>query len=1472
VDDRPAVSARAVTVETVTTEGRVSVRIRITVTAEGRPAADAVLDAAPGAVLGDAAAALARLAGLAPDAVGPTVSCAGSVLDPTAPIGTPPLVDGAALGIGRPMPVHQEPGRRQLRVVAGPDAGAVLSVRPGRVTVGRSREADVRIEDPDLSRRHLLLAVGGGSMTVVDCGSANGTLVGGTAVGPSGARLEPGRQVSCGSSRLEYVEVDAAPAAVRPDGEGGLGFSRPPRVLPAAARGEIVLPAPDEHARTRFPWLLVALPLLLGGLLWAVMGGDRGYLLLLLLSPLLLAAASAGEALTGRPARRRAAAVTERRLAEAERDRDRAVRAEVARRRSGAPDPAEVLLMATGPDVRLWERRPGDPDALRVRLGTGDLPASLAVRAGPGGAASHPVLPGVALTVQLGEVGVLGISGPERRRDALARWVVGQLAALHPPGDLRLVLLAEGPEAPGWRWLRWLPHLVPDPSERCTLRVATDEVQVDARLGELSALLERRAAGHSPPGPRTVVVLGSAELRARPEVARLLADGPGAGILAVCLADSAAALPEECGAVARLVEGSADVVLDVAGAPPSTAVADGVSLRWTARLARSLAPLRDLTPLDGAAALPVTVRWTDLLGVRLETVGWAPRWPAAASTSTVLGMGTDGPVTVDLRRDGPHVLVAGTTGAGKSELLQTLVAGLAAGNRPDALTFLLVDYKGGAAFGACSALPHTVGLVTDLDPHLTRRALSSLRAELRRREHALATVGARDLEEYERRRAADPHLPPLARLVLVVDEFATLVAELPDFVDGLVDLARRGRSLGVHLVLATQRPAGVVSPEIRANTALRIGLRMTDDADSRDVLDAADAARIPQACPGRALVRLSDGRLTALQVARIGGTGRRAAAGTTVRPLSWERAGDPPPEAAEPAAVPGAPAGEHSDLDLLVAAIRSAADLLGIIPPASPWLPALPDRVPPGDLHAPSDVLSLGLLDRPDRQSRETYGLDLAAGRHLLVAGGPRSGRTSALRAVAAAVAGRHGPEDAHLYVLDCAAGGLVGVEALPSCGAVVGRGDLARGERLLRRLAGEVARRQALLAGLGLGSLAEQRVSAPPGDRLPWMVLLVDSWEGMVQGYEGVDHGRPLDELTGLLRDGPAAGLCVVLTGGRSLLTARQAALVSERLLLRLADPADAALAGIPPRAVPAHQPPGRALVPGDPPLEVQLALVAPSDLVTVATASSAAAGARTSPESAPTTSANRSRSPLRVRALPSSVGLEGIEPPPEPGPLWTLLGVGGDELDPAGLDLAGQGPGALVAGPPGSGRSTALVAAACWHLGRGATVVVVTPRASPLRGLEGRPGVHGARDAGALQAAVDRADTSPLVVLVDDAEQLLDTDLDAALLAVLGEAPGRGWGMLVAGTTDELHATFRGLTVGVRRSRCGLLLCPAGPLDGDLLGIRTVRGLEHRPGRGVLAVRGRSIPVQVASPTAQPPLRGQPVPAGHGGQSMCG
>ncbi len=1408
--------------------------VRLTLVTDGREV-DVVVAGPPGTTLGEL-----------PGVSGATFWAGDVRLGPGHVVGVAPLLDGARVWLDGPGPPHEPIGPRQLRVVGGPDAGGIFTLRGGQTVIGRGAAGrrGIALADADVSRVQAVIDVRPDGVWVRDAVSTNGTSLDGEDVGADPVLMRPGAMLRCGESLLLHTAPTDPPAAVRPDGEGGVGLHRPPRLRPRRPPVEIVFPEPPpDRQRLRFPWILVLAPLLIGGLMWLVTDGTSSYLLIMLLSPLMFGANAISDRLTGRREHRRATAAHVAAIERTERDRDVALAEETAQRRSDCPDPASLLLTVLGPGARLWERRRSDDDALVLRLGMADLPARLTVRVPPSSEDIRLTVRAVPVAVPLRQVGVLGIAGHARRW--LTWWLVAQLAALHPPRDLRLCLLTED-DSDAWSWFRWLPHTG-------TL-VAVGTAQIAARVRELSALLD----GRSDSEPDIVLVCDGADrLRAMPGFARLLGDGPATGIYSLCLATRATQLPEECGATAVLTgRSSADLRVTVRGEEPrDNVVADLVRGTWIDRLARGLAPIRDITPRAGGS-LPTQVHLRDLVpGLGGAAVGRCCDPAAAAiaggwravprSTSAVLGVGADGTVSADLRADGPHVLVAGTTGSGKSELLQTLITGLALANRPDELTFVLVDYKGGAAFADCARLPHTVGMVTDLDPRLTSRALDSLAAELRRRERKLAAAGAKDIDAYQASAAGSG---ALARLVIVIDEFASLVAELPDFVAGLVDVARRGRSLGIHLVLATQRPAGVVSAEIRANTALRICLRVADAAESLDVIDSPAAARISQRLPGRAHVRLADGGITAVQAARVGGPARRDEP-LSVAPVPWRDVGAQAPKAATDSGV--------TDLAELVDSITDAAGLIGVSAPRSPWLPPLPGLVTTADLPDPTssrqqDVdgppgagfrIPLGLHDLPAEQRRDVYALDLAAGRHLLLAGSARTGRTSALRTIGAGI-GTHVMPDVHLYALD-SGGGLASLAALPHCGAVVPRDDTARGERLLHRLDAELARRRDVLAQSGFGSIAEQRAAVPPGERLPWLVLVVDSWEGFVHAHEGIDHGRAVDDLVRLLRDGPAAGLTAVVTGDRALLTARIATLIPDRLILRFPDPDSYGIAGIPPREVPAHLPPGRALVAGTESMtEVQLALLDsdPAGPAQIAALDQIVANAR-GVEAKTLLGGASGQRPFRLRPLPARVTLAGLASPP--GSL--LLGIGGDEAEPVALDLTRDGPGVLVAGPPGSGRSTALHTAAIRHVLDGGTVAVVASRRSPVSVLTGAPGVlgtFGSDDGDRLLSALAMS-AGPVLVVADDADDLLDSGAERALSRIL--ASGRH-PVLVAGTTATLLTLYRGCTVDVRKSRCGVLLCPSGPHDGELFGVRVSRGQEFRPGRGVFVRRGASIPIQVA------------------------
>ncbi|WP_459645940.1 FtsK/SpoIIIE domain-containing protein [Kineococcus sp. NUM-3379] len=1387
---------------------------------------------------------------------------AGRLVDGTCRLADSPLRDGAAVSLAPTRAGGPLRGRRWwLLVVGGPCSGTVFDLRDGDWILGRG--GDLRVDDPSVSRRHLRVRVAGDEVSVEDTGSRNGTLLDGERLRGS-VELRPDQIVQTGDTLLALAPARRADAALEPAGDGTVAFNRPPRLLPATRDVAVQLPSePGAEHRRAFPLITIIAPAVMG-VVMAVVLSNPMYLLFATMSPLIAVASTVSDRRAGRVSHRRQHEEYERELREQRARLEEARLEERAARRAEHPDPARTALTAELPDRRLWERRLHDEDALVVRVGSADLRARVQVtRAGGGRGEDVPevLVEDVPVTVPLREVGVMGVAGPPQVVRASGRWIVGQLAVRHSPVDVTVVVLTERGTAADWSWLRWLPHARPGDPQGPVARVGNDKETVAARVAELLALVKHRLAeaGSTPLdasafGAVVVVLDGARTLRTVPGMAQVLRDGPRVGVVAVCLDEHERLLPGECQAVVafdpeepalvRVARSGGDAVKGV--------VADQVSAAWAERLARALSPLRDVSGEERESRLPTSARLLEVLGLEEPTgEAVAARWALSGrSTRAVIGVDDRGPFALDLgdNAHGPHGLVAGTTGSGKSELLQTIVASLAVANRPDAMTFVLVDYKGGSAFKDCVHLPHTVGMVTDLDTTLVERALTSLKAELQRREHLLAGAGAKDLKDYVDLRARNP-LPALPRLLLVIDEFASLARELPDFVAGLVSIAERGRSLGIHLLLATQRPSGVVSAAIRANTNLCIALRVTDDSESSDVISAVDAARIPRSTPGRAYARLGHSSLVAFQAGRVGGR-RPGAVATSVRPpfvapLDWNGLGYAAPE---PPPVTARDDVEVTDLSVLVSAVQEAARVARVPRQPSPWLPALPKLLTVAELPAAGEAagdlapVPYGVEDLPAEQVQRAVVFDPARDGHLFAIGAPRSGRSQLLRTLAASIARSHSTADVHLYGIDCGNGALLPLVNLPHVGAVVQRTQGERATRLLTRLKAEAERRQEVLSTGGFADITEQRRASSAESRLPHLVVLLDRWEGFLPTLGELDNGQLLDVVLALLREGASVGVHVVITGDRSLLSGRVATLTDDKLAFRMADRGDYSVLGLNARKLPEDVPPGRAYR-AESGVETQIALLAP-DATGAGQATAIAAIAQDA--TARDAGVPRSQRPFRVDVLPSTVTFEEAwaQRDGETGPLFGLVGVGGDDLRALGPDLSRSAPAFVVAGPARSGRSTLLLSMTRSFLRGGALVVVVAPRPSPLRDLAGVEGVLDVLTTADLNTQVledllTMAGGKPFALVMDDAELLKNCDAADLLRDLVKGATGPDRAVVLGGSADEMCSGFSGWQVEAKRARQGALLSPQGLGDGDLIGVRLSRdavGGPVQPGRALL------------------------------------
>ena len=674
-----------------------------------------------------------------------------------------PIRDGAVLSLGGPEGcLAPEPGGLvEIRVMSGPGAGSICWLPAGQADIGSGESADMRIWDRTLAPFALRVLVDGrGGCQVVAYEGVRAALDREPLV--AAAEWRPGQIVAVGRSLLGVAHYEPPDAALRPAADGSsIDFNRPPRLLPPERGTRFQLPAPPPEAERRpLPILVAAVPLILGVAMAYFL--HQVYLLAIAgLSPVMLIGSQLGERRQSRKsARRRAAAYREHKV-RIEHDARVALEAERAERVYQFPDPATMLSIAAGPRRRLWERRRTDPDYLVLRAGTADLPSNVELTDPEQDEHRRQVIwriPEAPVTISLPGRGVVGVAGPGDIPRAAGRWLVAQAAVLHSPNDLRLYVLTDSSGKASWHWARWLPHCRPQAGQDCAMLIGNDAESVATRIAELLAVMSERQQSAADAGrqktrfrPDIVVIFdGSRKLRALPGAVQLLQEGPGVGVYSICLDSEEQQLPAECQAVVVMGRGGVRVQQAKTETLPQVRP-DTVQPDWCARLARSIAPIRDVSDADTVSVLPGAARLLDALELEPPTaMAIAARWRGGGrSTFAVIGESYDGPFGIDIRRDGPHALIAGTTGSGKSELLQTIVASLAVANRPDELTFVLIDYKGGSAFAECEQLPHTVGMVTDLDPHQVERALGSLSAELTRREHILAAVGAKDIEAYQ---------------------------------------------------------------------------------------------------------------------------------------------------------------------------------------------------------------------------------------------------------------------------------------------------------------------------------------------------------------------------------------------------------------------------------------------------------------------------------------------------------------------------------------------------------------------------------------------------------------------------------------------------------------------------------------------------------------------------------------------------
>lgn len=1317
--------------------------------------------------------------------------------------------------------------RAVLRVLDGPDRGRRVPVHGAACTVGRAGSCTLSLTDPLVSQQHLRIALGN-RPTLFDEGSANGTHVDGRPV-TGGREVDWGTPFRIGSSTLALEAGQSAPE------EPAVSVFRSPRFGEPLAVGTLEIDAPPAKQRpSPLPWTMVLMPMVLG---LAMLARTRSaYTLVFLLA---WPAIGLGGWLMQR---RQAKRDFEADLAAWRHDLDetltqldeQAVRQRL-RSHDDHPDPDTVRARAAAGDPRTWARAEDRSEFLTARIGLGPVPAMLAGTLKDGGdrdvrrgalaeLASRAELDDMPVLIDLAAHSTIAVTGPEAEVDDLVRSLVLRLAHDHSPHDLSVAGCFGTDRAHHEAWLRWLPHAGPRVGGAAP--VAVGPRAATALLDQLAA--EEETRGH------TLCLVDELSGVPRRTLEAIAAQAPERGLHLLWLGTDPGVVPAATGLLVDLKGGrvsTADRVEQVRLTTPDVATLDQA---W--RGARAMTGYVDEAALlPASTAIPSVVRLpevsTDLADLD-DTAAVLDRWHRASGLRAQIGAGVDGVVTVDLREDGPHGLVAGTTGSGKSELLQSLICSLALNNPPSRISFLLVDYKGGAAFRECADLPHTVGYITDLTPALVARALTSLSAEIATREHLLGKYGVKDLVQLEREHpdAAPPSL------LICVDEFAALTAEVPDFVDGMVNIAQRGRSLGMHVLLATQRPAGVVTGNIRANTDLRIALRVSSVDDSSDVIDTGEAARISRRTPGRAWIRRTGhGTAELVQSAWVGAREPLAGPGSVVRVEPFTASA-----CATPTSSPDVRLDPRTDLERCVTTINAAFTSSGARTPPKPWLPPLPEELlldvvalRAASADRPSGRVELGRVDDPQAQRQPAWVVDYAAAGHLLVHGASGSGKTELLRTVAlsASIGDTFGASGTapYVYCLDFAGGGLTGLAELPTVAATASPTEPGRVQRMIRLMRRSVHERTQALAAHGCADLDEL---ARTGHVVPRVHLLIDNLPALIDSLESAGGlaREHIDQLQTVLQNGRRVGIHVTATApGRGGIPTALGSSFGRRVVLRMTVPDDYLLLGVPGNVLDGDSVPGRGLV-GRSTLQVS----------TTGGAGTPAQGGHIASIAALLLPAVGDRSEAPVPAMPSRLPADLL---PAPCVDRVALAVDTDAVSLLEVDLLSAP--VLVAGRGRSGRSSVL---------DGLADLVARSDVPPtmLRGDD--PIDLDARLQDWMQHRPEGSGQWALL-MVDDAHLWEGGANDSrgaavsSLARAIEEQDRHRLGVVVtADVAEAKRAASGGILAAARRGRRGLLLQPDWA-DGDLFGVavptKTVEPLTST-GRGLWCESGSATGVQ--------------------------
>jgi ESX secretion system protein EccC len=1211
------------------------------------------------------------------------------------------------------------------------------------------------------------------------------------------------------------------------------------------------------------------------------------------------------------------------------------------------PEPSRLWSIATARH-RVWERRQGDADFLKIRLGCGSVALATPLKLDPAMEplteydweslrAANRLVDRLAqvvhqpMVVDIGGAGVVSLLGPRPDAEELARVLLCQIGVFHAPADV--LVAVEAGDLARWGWAKWLPHTM-DPEARGEAGELSLVAESPAALADfLEVDLKRRtelmnsrrgqlSAERGPATLQRLVVLftrfdpfsewGRGDLM----TALMTAAGPQLGITLVFLVEREADEPSRVDLRIRCPPGgplAAEGRAALVTTPTEGGASDRLPIVLAELVARTLAPLRLSDEHEQLLSRVFSLTEMILGGdpVNADLTRWT--MPPGHPRMLRAPIGTDGDgatVMLDIKESalggsGPHGLIVGATGSGKSELLRTLVMGLALTHPPELLSFVLIDFKGGAAFAPLVGLPHVAGLITNLadDAAMIDRVFAALVGEQQRRQRMLRDAGNLDtVREYQIRRGAEQAGPdgtglePLPSLLIVVDEFGELLSGRPDFAELFVQIGRVGRSLGMHLLLATQRLEEGRLRGLDSHLSYRICLRTFSAAESRTVIGTADAYHLPS-IPGSAYLKVDETVYRRFRVAHVSAPyvsaeDRELAEGApdlTIAP--FQPRGESPMRGVEPAETAVLTGAGRTELQIVVERLMLINN-----PVHQVWLPPLPAALALDHFVGPGSVqpgrgygakhwplygtlsVPIGLIDLPVQQQQDTLVMDFGgASGQLAAVGGPRTGRSTVLRTILVAGMLTHSPDELQFYCIDFGGGSLHALAAAPHVGSVAGRSEGELISRMFAEIRSLIGERERVFRELGVESILEFRErrragSLPAELRTADVFLMIDNWGAVRGAFDWADEA--LAEIAAL---GLGAGVHVILTAARWMeIRPALRDSIGTRVELRLNDPTESEVNRRLAARIPMNMP-GRGLTAMG--VYCQFALPRTDGQDTVD-------GLREAQEDviAKIAAGWSGRKAPPIRLLPAQVelrelALDAVAPTEVP------IGLAEENLLPVTIDLVRREPHFLVFGDAGSGKSTFLrtwlseltARQSPWDI----RVILVDYRHALLDAVPSDHLGAYAGDAATAKAYVEQVGAKlterlpppditperlrnrdwwdgPELYLVADDYDLLGTGASgplAPLAAFLPQAREVGLHVILARRVSGMSRTLTDpLVTRIREMGCGGLVLSGDQREGTVLG--DVRAAALPPGRGILIERGRPhrlVQVAVAPPAPE-------------------